>query len=240
LHVPGALEWLMEPPVAEALARPADAGLSAPAVALLAATGQVSLSKLPDEWPPSMAARREELLAGNAAGESLSADDVLILAGEILRADRQGGVPEIQRLLARPIVDWRAPLAVAWGGIGAQRLLAQSIVSTASAAELAALIGALRATQTDLEAAQDLVDAADGRMDVLLLRLVEAGEVDFAAMVSAAGGPIEVASVDGDGTPIQNTASFGNTCSARGNADARNWRPWRMAWPQWLRPKATR
>src|SRR3990172_3514701 len=117
LHVPGALDWLREEPVRDALARSIGNDPSLPATALLAATGHASLSSLPEAWPPSMAARREELMAGEALGEVLSADDVLILAGEILRSDRNGGAEEVRKLLSGILVDWRAPPSVAWGGL---------------------------------------------------------------------------------------------------------------------------
>src|SRR3990170_6634394 len=145
LHVPGALEWLREEPVRDALARSIGTDPSLPATALLAATGHASLSSLPESWPPSMAARREELMAGEAVGEVLSADDVLILAGEILRSDRNGGAEEIRKLLSGTLVDWRAPLAVAWPAIADQSPLAARLASSPSPRDLAARVGALRA-----------------------------------------------------------------------------------------------
>ena len=189
LHVPGALDWLREAPVRDALARSIGNDPSLPATALLAATGHTSLSSLPDGWPPSMAARREELMAGEAAGEVLSADDVLILAGEILRSDRNGGAEEVRKLLSGTLVDWRGPLAVAWQAIADKPSLAGRLASSPSPRDLAALLSALRANLPDDESAQGLAAAAGDHVDVVLLRLVEAGDVAFAAKVSSAAGP---------------------------------------------------
>ncbi|MBF8256096.1 MAG: Tetratricopeptide repeat protein, partial [Anaerolineales bacterium] len=186
LHVPGALDWLREEPVRDALARSIGNDPSLPAAALLAATGHASLSSLPESWPPSMAARREGLMAGEAVGEVLSADDVLILAGEILRSDRNGGAREVRKLLSGTLIDWRAPLAVAWQAIADQPSLAAHLASSTSPRDLAALVSALRANRPDDESAQGLAAAAGDRVDVVLLRLVETGDVAFAARVSSA------------------------------------------------------
>jgi len=200
LHVPGALDWLTEEAVRHALARSDASGVSAPATALLAATGHDSLSSLPEEWPPAMAARREELLAGQAVGEALSADDVLILSGEILRSYRKGAVEGVQELLAQASVDWRAPLAVAWEAITDKKPMAGRLVASPDPRHLMALVSALRSHGSDAEAARQLADAAGAGLDIVLLRLVEAGEVGFAEKVSALGGSDAQRSPDGAST----------------------------------------
>jgi tetratricopeptide (TPR) repeat protein len=187
LHVPGALDWLTEESVQAALTRPGEDYSAVPATALLAVTGYPSLSSLPEHWPPAMAARREALFAGQAAGEVLEADDALILTGEILRADRNGGTNEVRKLLDGSFTDWRAPLAAAWGAISDQPALASQLACS-SAGSLPQLVCALRANLPDDEASRALCAAAADRLDVVLLRLVEAGDVEFAAAVSLAAG----------------------------------------------------
>ena len=186
LHVPGALDWLTEETVALAVSN-LDAAVTSPApAALLAATGHAGLDDLPEPWPPAIEARRVRLLEDDfpAGEEPLSADDVLILVGEILRADRSGGAKAVLALLQTRQLDWRAPLACAWTAMDDRLQLARSLVTSPV---LPALIVALRSNSTDAEAARALCDSAGPHLPRILARLISDGDIGFSRLVAEAG-----------------------------------------------------
>jgi len=186
VHVPGALEWLTEEPVALALSN-LDAAVTSPAAAaLLAATGHAGLDDLPNPWPPALEARRARLLEdGFPVGEEPhSADDVLILFGEILRSYRSGGAEAVIALLQMRQLDWRAPLACAWTAMDDRPQMARSLVTSSA---LPALIVALRSNFTDAEAARVLCDSAGPHLPGMLARLISDGDVGFSQLVAEAG-----------------------------------------------------
>ena len=182
VHVPGGLEWLADEPVRKALASALGGESSVPATALLAATGRSDLASLPDPWPASLARRRDELMAAEVPADEVSPDDVMVLAGELLRADRAGGPDGVARRMKDASIDWRAPLAVAWSSLSDS----QGLAARLSGDELGPLLSALRANATEDQAASALASAAGARLVSVLHRLVDMGDPAFAAAVAAA------------------------------------------------------
>ncbi|HMK08086.1 MAG TPA: tetratricopeptide repeat protein, partial [Anaerolineales bacterium] len=93
---------------------------------------------------------------------------------------------------------WRAPLAVAWGSLAQREALATRLAVPQSPSGLRALTAALRANDTEPDAAAALVRASSDHLEFVLANLVGIGEVSFASAVACAAGPVPPVDADSD------------------------------------------
>jgi hypothetical protein len=126
----------------------------------------------------------------------LAADDVLILANEILRTSEAAGADGVLAMLREHPLDWRAPLACAWASTTGGDELGRTLAASPA---LSALIAALRANLPPREAGEQLAAYAGEHLPSVLTQLVAGGDAVFAEMVAqAAQGSPAVATVEAD------------------------------------------
>ncbi len=182
-QLPGALDWIREPAVLQAVIR-ADARASLPALVTLAAAGSTAVER-PGEWSASTRARREALFASPEA-DQLDPQDVRILAGELLAAEDTGGAAFAMGLIASHDFDWRAPLGCVWTSLRDTGAMIREAISASEPGRLAVVLAALRANLDDDQAAAVLASQAGNELSLLASRLIQIGEPDLAQAVARA------------------------------------------------------
>lgn len=183
--VPGALDWLEENAVVEALIR-SDSAVESPATrAMLALAGVRDLETLTGELAPPLAARRAALLSADPdSSVPASPDDILVMARELILMDRSNGAPGVLALINGRDFDWRAPMACAWDSLASREDLVRLALAANSPTPLAAIVTALRSSGSDDEAAQSLLRVSAVPSAKIIARLVKADETTLAAAVA--------------------------------------------------------